>query len=288
MIKYQDRFIDVIHYIEANLDTKLDIEKLCRLANLSKHHFHRQCSSFFNMPVMSLVKLLRLKRAAYQLAYRTDDNILTIALKNGYDSHEAFSRVFRKYFHQSPSDFRNHPDWTPWHIQYEPILQLRNRIVSDHTFNVKLVDFPEILIAIMEHKGSPALLSYTIQRFIEWRKEHHLPPNKSRTFNLIYDDPSTVATDDYRFDIGCSIDRKIEKYKHTDIVNKTIPAGQCAVIRHIGSDDCIENAVRYLYSEWLPESQYEIRDFPLFFERVSFFPEVSEKDMVTDIYLPVI
>ena len=88
MTKYQDRFVEVINYIEANLDRDLDIEKLCQLAHLSKYHFHRQCSAFFDMSVMSLVKLLRLKRAAYQLAYRDDERVIDIALANGYESHE--------------------------------------------------------------------------------------------------------------------------------------------------------------------------------------------------------
>ena len=70
-------------------------------------------------------------------------------------------------------------------------------------------------------------------------------------------------------------------------MNKVIPAGKCAVVRHIGSDDSIGLAVQYLYGEWLNHSDFEIRDFPLFFERVSFFPEVSENEMITDVYLPI-
>ena len=70
-------------------------------------------------------------------------------------------------------------------------------------------------------------------------------------------------------------------------MNKVIPAGKCAVVRHIGSDDTIGLTVQYLYSEWLNNSDFEIRDFPIFFERVSFFPEVSENEMITDVYLPI-
>lgn len=46
-------------------------------------------------------------------------------------------------------------------------------------------------------------------------------------------------------------------------------------------------SVHYLYSEWLQDSNFEVRDFPIFFERVSFFPEVPENELVTDIYLPI-
>ena len=58
-------------------------------------------------------------------------------------------------------------------------------------------------------------------------------------------------------------------------------------LRHTGSDDGLGEAVSYLYTEWLPRSGAEPRDFPLYFQRLSLFPDVSENDAVTDIYLPL-
>ena len=287
MAKYQERFVEVVNYIEANLDADLDVEQLCQHVCLSKYHFHRQCSVFFGMSVMSLVKLLRLKRAAYQLAYRNNTKIVDIALANGYESHEAFSRAFKKRFHKSPSNFRRSPDWTPWHSIYKPILILRTKIMNDETtFDVEIVDFNETLVASMEHRDSPNMLGNTIQKFITWRKKYGLPPSKSKTFNLVYDDPNVVSPNDYRFDVCCSIQHSVEENTF-GIVNKTIPSGKCAVIRHTGSDDTIGLVVDYLYSTWLNDSSFTLRDFPIFFERVTFFPEVTENELITDVYLPI-
>lgn len=287
MSNYQDRFEKVISHIEANLDADLDIDTLCKLAHLSKYHFHRQCSAFMGMSVIKLVRLLRLKRAAYQLAYRDHERVLDIALANGYESHEAFSRVFKKHFDKSPSEFRKAANWTPWQEKYEPILMLRKNIMDNGTkFNVDIKAFPETLIAVMEHRGAPSLLGASLQKFIEWRKLSHLPPSKSKTFNLVYDDPNVTAPDDYRLDIACSVDKPIAANDY-GIVNKVIPAGRCAVIRHIGSDDSIGVIVSFLYTQWLPKSKVEVRDFPIYFERVSFFPDVPENEMITDIYLPL-
>lgn len=159
MTRYRDKFTDVVSYIDANLDGELDVERLCQLVCLSKYHFHRQFSSYFGMPVISLVRLLRLKRAAYQLAYRDHAKIVDIAMANGYESHEAFSRAFKKHFKQSPFQFRKSPDWTPWHALYEPIIKLRTKIMNENAdFNVELIEFPETLIAVMEHRGAPSLL----------------------------------------------------------------------------------------------------------------------------------
>ena len=294
MSKYQDRFEDVISFIEGNLnnygngenDSLIDINRLCEVACLSKYHFHRQCSAFFGMPVMSLVKLLRLKRAAYQLAYRHEQKIIEIAINNGYKSHEAFSRVFKKHFNTTPSNFRKNPHWTPWYTQYQPVLKLREKIMETNKhYQIEVVNFPETLIATLEHKGPAQLLGTSIQAFIKWRKENSLPPSKSKTFNLVYDDPNITPPNDYRFDIACAITKNLQT-NNSDIVKKVIPAGHCARIRHIGSDDAIGVAINMLY-EWLENEDYEVRDFPLFFERVSFFPEVAESEMITDVYLPI-
>lgn len=287
MSKYPELYGKVLHYIEERLDETLDVDLLCKTFCLSKYHFHRQCSVYFGMPVISLVRLLRLKRAAFQLAYRDEEKIIDIALASGYESHEAFSRSFKRHFNKSPSEFRKSSDWTPWHSTYEPILKLRTKIVNNNVeFNVKIVDFPETLLAVLEHRGTPALLGKTIQKFISWRKENNLPPNKSRTFNLVYDDPNIVRPEEYKFGICCSVNNAIEVNEY-GVINQKIPKGKCAVIRHIGSDDTVGVAVNFLYSQWLLKSNYQLRNFPIFFERVSFFPEVSENEMITDIYLPV-
>ena len=67
----------------------------------------------------------------------------------------------------------------------------------------------------------------------------------------------------------------------------TIPAGRCALLRHVGSDDQLGRSIRYLYANWLPASGEELRDFPLFMRRVTFFPDVPDSEAVTDIYLPL-
>ena len=153
-------------------------------------------------------------------------------------------------------------------------------------FDVKIIDFKEVKVAVIEHRGAARLLGNSIRQFIEWRKTNRLPPKISRTFNLVYDDPRVTADEDYRFDLCASVTSEVEN-KLDGIVNKVIPKGRCAVIRHIGSDELMSTAIEYLYSDWLEISGEVLRDFPLFFERVSFFPDVAEVDMITDICLPI-
>lgn len=287
MVDLQTRFDRVVAFVEGNLEAELDIPALANVACLSKYHFLRQFTALYGLSAYSLVKLLRLKRAAYQLAYRRELKVIDIALKSGYESPSAFSRAFTKVFVQSPLRFRQSPDWRSWHISYNAIYTLRSQSMKNNTrFDVQVVDFPEIEIAAFEHRGSPDQLGVSLRQFIQWRKQNGFSPAISRTFNLVYDDLSMTPPEDYRFDIACSLPKR-PVVDNPNIVRKVIPAGRCAVVRHTGSDDAISAVANYLYAHWAIDKQITLRDFPLFFERVRFFPDVPEKDAITDVYLPV-
>jgi AraC family transcriptional regulator len=240
------------------------------------------------MGVYRYVQLRRLKRASWQLAFRESMPVTDIALGSVYEGPEAFARAFRKHTGQSPSEFRREPQWDPWNATCQPLSELRIQHMTP-TYSrdqIRVVDFPATRVAVLEHRGDPRRLGASIRRFIEWRKANRLPPRISATFNIAYDDPGQTPPADFRFDLCAATERDIEP-NDAGIVVKTIPAGRCAVIRHIGSDDHLATTVAYLYSEWLPGSGEEPRDFPLYFERVSFFPDVPEHEATTDIYLPI-
>ncbi|MEN9517682.1 MAG: hypothetical protein RLZZ381_270, partial [Cyanobacteriota bacterium] len=71
------------------------------------------------------------------------------------------------------------------------------------------------------------------------------------------------------------------------VIEKTIPAGRCAVLQHIGNEANLGESITYLYSKWLPSRGEEPRDFPLFLQRVKFFPDVPEHEVVIDLFLPL-
>ncbi|MEG4233719.1 AraC family transcriptional regulator [Microcoleus sp. Pol11C3] len=284
---YRSRFLKLLEYIDSHLDENLTVDRLSIVAAFSKYHFHRQFSEFFGIGVYKYVQLNRLKRASYQLAFR-DRQIVDIALASGYESPEAFARAFKKIIAQTPSEFRKQPQWEPWHATYQKLSQLRNQHMKSDTYReqVKIVVFKETKVAALEHRGDPQLIGNSVRKFIEWRKQHNLPPRVSKTFNIIYDNPAETAPEDYRLDICAATDCNITN-NPLGVVAKTIPGGRCAVLRHTGYDDNLGDTITYLYSEWLPQSGEELRDFPLYFERVSFFPDVPEFEAITDVFLPL-
>jgi AraC family transcriptional regulator len=284
---YQNRLRKVLEHIDAHIDEDLSVENLSGVAAFSKYHFHRQFSEFFGLNVSKYIQLTRLNRSTRQLAFR-DLSITDIALSCGYESPEAFSRAFKKNLGQTPSEFRQQPQWNTWSNTYQSIRELRMNHMSepDHSRQVNIITTTDVKVAALEHRSSPQLLGDSIRKFIEWRKQNNLPPRLNATFNILYDDPETTEADQYRIDICAATDKEIPS-NTLGIVEKIIPAGRCAVLRHVGSDDLLRASISYLYSTWLPESGEELRDFPPYMQRVRMFPDVPEHEAIIDIFLPL-
>lgn len=282
----EDRFQRVLTYIEDHLDEDLSVEALSSVAAFSKFHFHRRFTALFGVTVHRYVQMERMKRAAYRLAFRTAHTVIDIALECGFESPEAFARAFKLITGQAPTEFRKSPDWTPWQTAYRANMDARRSFMrnSYSPADVKIIDFPETRIAALEHRGDPAGIQASVRRFIEWRKANRLPPKLGATFNILYDGPDSVPPEQFRLDIGAATNREIAP-NDAGIVARTIPAGRCAVLRLTGED--IGTAAAYLYADWLPGSGEELRDFPLFCQRVAFFPDVPANDAVTDLFLPL-
>jgi AraC family transcriptional regulator len=151
---------------------------------------------------------------------------------------------------------------------------------------VRVVDFTTTRVATLEHRGDPARLDDSVNKFITWRKQNGLPPAASATFNILYDKLPASDPDEFRFDLCAATDREIAANEF-GVVSKTIPGGKCAVLRHVGLEAGIGETLYCLFAQWLPDSGAELRDFPVFFQRVSFGPEVPANEAVTDVFLPL-
>ena len=286
--RYLARFRAVLVHIDAHLEDALDVDGLAEVATFSKYHFHRQFTLLFGMNVGRYVQLLRLKRAAHQLAYRDAARITDIALVCGYEAPEAFARAFRKQTEQSPTDFRATPQWGTWAADLQALRALRSEHMpaQPQPHSVEIVERNTVPVAAIEHRGDPARLGETIRTFIAWRRAHRLPPSVSATYNIVYNNPDDVPPDAFRMDI-CAATRDVIAPNAAGVVPKTLAGGRYAVLRHTGSDDTLDQSVAYLYAEWPPASGQELRDAPLLFQRVRFYPDVPEHEAVTDVLLPL-
>lgn len=280
---YARRFNKVFSYIEQHLDDPLTVELLSEIAHFSPFHFHRQFTTYCGMPIGRYIQWMRIRRASYRLAFNPLEKIIDIALDAGFQNPESFSRAFKQALRKTPSQFRQQPDWLDWHQRIP-----EQKYIRTQTMEVKIVSFPDTPIAMLTHRGSPDLINATATHFIEWRKSTGLSPVcTSQTYGIAFHDPATTAAEEFRFDISGSVNAPIPEDNPFGVVNGLIPGGRCAVARHQGSHQTLTESARRLYSEWLPASGEELRDFPLYFHYFNFVHEVAEHELLTDIYLPL-
>jgi len=288
VMRYEERFARVLWHIEVNSERAPSIDELSSIAAFSRHHFHRQFSGFLGMSAYRYVQFMRMRRASWRLAFRPELSVSDIALATGYEGPEAFARAFRQYAGQSPSEFRDQPNWAEWHSRFRPFIHLRqthmNTLPAQHP--VRVVHFQPTRVAMLEHRGSALSLGDSIRKFIAWRRTQGLHPSKHATFNIVHNDPDETPAEEFRFDMCVAFDGPVPA-NDDGVRESLIAGGRCAVVRHVGSDDQLGRSIYRLYAEWLPTSGEETRDFPLFMQRVKFFPEVPDGEAVTDIYLPL-
>jgi len=92
----------MISYIEENICNKIEYNVLAQMLGMSEFHFQRMFSFLAGMSISEYVRRRKMALAAFDLK-KTDEKIIDIAAKYGYDSHSAFSRTFQRYHGITPS-----------------------------------------------------------------------------------------------------------------------------------------------------------------------------------------
>ena len=106
MLTIYEQIQEAIDLIEANLSREVTAKTAARSAGMSLRSFHRYFPALTGYRFGEYVRRRRLSEAMDDLR-TTDVTVLAIAVDSGYDSHEAFTRAFRKEFGVTPLHFRN-------------------------------------------------------------------------------------------------------------------------------------------------------------------------------------
>lgn len=279
-MNYQHQIDKVIEYIGKHLDEKLSLTQLSDIACFSKYHFHRLFTTYTGLSLQQYIRWLRLKRAAHQLIIYKDKSIINIAIDAGFESHEAFSRVFKQTCGLSPSEFREAQSWHSWE---QPPYTLPKQ--DEITMNVTIKQMNARRLAVVEHRGSPNLVGESVNKLISWAKAQpiNLKPTAGEAFGFGYDDPKLTPANEFRFDLAITVPENL--VLKGDIVEKHLPAGRYAVAMHKGSRDNIGETIYGMYREWLPKSGEELGDLPCIFCYYNFDHEVAETELLTECWL---
>lgn len=276
-MNYHERLNKAINFIGQQIDEEVSLERISNYIFISKFHFHRLFTAYTGLSLQQYVKWLRLKRAAHQLLVHKDHSIITIAVNAGYDSHEAFTRAFKKACGFNPNEYRQGKGWTYWE---SPPYQL---LKEDKNMNVEIRNIDAIKLAAIEHRGNPNLVPNTVNQLITWAKAQpiSLKPKAGEAFAFAYDDPKTTEAKNFRADFGIKVPTN---FKIEGMLEKQLPAGRYAVTMHKGSNDNIAETVYALY-RWVTDQGEELENLPCIFCYHNFEHEVAATELLTECWL---
>ncbi|AXR06274.1 AraC family transcriptional regulator [Salinimonas sediminis] len=287
------RLLQVVNYLNCHLDKKPDTARIAKLCGLSKASLHRQFSYQFGIGLQTLMRIIRLRRAAWQLAFRPGQSITEIALQAQFDSTEGFARAFKRYCRQTPLDFRKTPSFEVWQHMQPLIEQMRTapnaQPRAGHRAPLKSSEphgvehFSSIAIALSVHRGAGLSLMQHVAQFIAWRRTAGQVPPKSRTFTVFYEDPYRVASP--RTGLAASVDSPVADNRY-GVEYSTLPAMYVAKQPVTGDERKVSQAMQALMLTY--HSQLALEFHPPFVERLAWYPDVPAQSAKHIIYLPLV
>lgn len=279
---------NAIEYIEKNLDSALSIDDISKAACSSRYHFQRIFHALTGFTVTQYIKNRRLTLAAEELA-ATDQRVIDIALKYGYESPEAFTKAFKRLHGISPSALKK--------------VNGKIKAFPKISFQVSIKGEFEITYRIVEKESFKAFGAGFITTKVDDTAYREIPEFINKIFqdgthdkiNQVLGKPKGSLLDGFHYDFKEDGTRKyIMGYEITEeeipdeFTMLEVPKFTWAVFEGYGNvpDNLIIQGVwRRIYFEWFPSSGFEQVEGPCI--EKNFWNDEKHNGYKCEVWIPV-
>ncbi len=233
-----EKLLPVLVHIQANLDEDLSLDAVAKRVGLSSFHFHRLFRAAIGETLKQYTQRLRLERAANRLVIH-DTTILDVALDSGFQSHETFSREFKRRFQVTPRGYR---EWARGKLAQDSVSTLPlDEMCDDFELSeTKVRRMAQLDVAFIRHVGPyEAVPDTPWHRLAEWARARRLPMDLI-FLGIAHDAPGVTPPDKLRFDAAIVVpeafaaDRSIVGSIDGSIGHQVLLPAEFAVTTHIG------------------------------------------------------
>lgn len=292
---YEDGVRQALTAIAASLDDALDLAALAKPAALSPLHFHHVFRGMVGETPLEVHRRLRLERAATQLA-GSDAAVTTIAFDAGYETHESFTRAFRRAYALSPSELRARAREARDACARPPQLELAARCGLHYarpdftlstgvtTMNATIETMPEMKVATVHHIGPYNQIGEAFARLGPLAGPLIGMPG-TMMVGIYHDDPEGVPAAELRSDAGLVVPPSA--HVPAGLATMTIPAGRYAKAIHKGAYDRLGDAWSQLMGVWIPQHDERIGSGVSFEVYRNTPMDAQPEDLVTELYVPL-
>lgn len=246
-----------IDYMEEHLLEDITMEEIARQANSSPFHFQRTFAILTDISIGEYLRRRRLTLAAQELC-STNDKIIDLALKYGYDTPESFSKAFRRQHGISPSEAR----------RYTGKLKSYSRLVIQVSLKgAEPMQYKVVEKESFEVVGIKEGFSYGNGENLSGIPKMWEKANQDGTCDLLLCKNNGIV----KGVLGVCVDKsKTDKQMDYWIaaahdgetpngyLKMEVPASKWAIFEvHGPMPDAIQKVWKQIYSEWFPSSGYE-------------------------------
>ncbi len=274
---YEARLRRVTAYIHDHLDEALDMDRLADIACMSPYHWHRIYRGVQGETLAQTVRRLRLQRAANALVSSAEP-VIAIASRNGYPSLPSFSRVFKASYGLSPAEYRKRGG----HVALKTAIRqgdMRMYAVEFRTLE------PVDAIGV-DHSGPYMTIGKAFDTLWGLLRSRNLVQPAAKLYGVYYDDPEGKAPEELR-SVACVAKSRADLVVEPPLKSLRIAGGRYAVLTHRGPYSELHLAYTWLYSQWLPSANVEVRHEPA----IEIYPntpqDTAPQDLITEICIPV-
>ncbi|MGV0849745.1 AraC family transcriptional regulator [Mycolicibacterium phlei] len=274
--------------IEAHLGEDVDVEAFAASVGSTGYHLRRMFSSLAGMPVSEYVRRRRMTVAAADVVGGED--FLTIAVRYGYGSTEAFGRAFKSVHGVSHGQVRR--DGGP--LRSQPQLRFRLTVEGSTPVDARIVDRPAF--RLIGHAARVPLIYEGVNPHIEQHIAAIRPEEHERLKSLANTEPAgllQVSADvdpDYRegseltYLLGVAVSADTAVPDDLDVID--VSAGPWVVFRTSGAHpEALQSAYAASATEWFPSNPWRLRPGPSIVAVLDRAPDFSTA--TCDLWMPV-
>lgn len=225
-----------IDLLEESIFTTVDLETIATKCNISQSYLIRVFKQKLGLTPIEYLKRRRLGYAAIDII-NTEMKVIDISLDYEYNSPEAFTRAFKKFSSVNPKEYRKRGILPAFGIYDEKSSERIKSMTLNFNPKAKIQNCKEIELrgyciktSILQSESSSGEADYKTCVFID----NHLDPTllgMKDSYRIFLESPN-----------GDSYYR--------------VPGGEYAIFEYKNPGDWLLEAYRYIWSVWLPQSNY--------------------------------
>lgn len=256
----------LVDLVEEHLGAEPDVPALAAALGTTEYHLRRMFSSLAGMPLSEYVRRRRMTVAASDVV-RGGDDLLSVAVRYGYGSTEAFGRAFRAVHGAAPRDVRR--DGGP--LRTQPQLRFRLTVEGSTPMDTRFADRPAF--RLIGHATRVPLIHEGVNPHIQEHvaalpREAHvrlkaLGDTDPAGLLQVCDDlaPDSAEGSELTYLHGVAVSAATPAPDDLDAIE--VPAGTWAVFRSSGAfPDALQTTWAATASEWFPSNPWRLRPGP--------------------------